>query len=437
MAKNDTSLEISTIRMLTDRDKYERYARMIPDGAVNATTATIVKRMGEFFAGNDAQKATFDLFWPYLRTRYPKWTDEQREQWMYAVKPMDEPNPPGTDEQIVVNLMSQRLGNNAIQVIEKWMGGGDIDLAHALRGELENFESSVIRRAKTADVSLSWDDMLSEIANPTGLQWHSECLREHARPLTGGDFGILAMRPDRGKTSLGAYEASWMAPQVLRHWPDRVRPTIWLNNEGPGKRIISRIRQAALGLSYSELLDVGPDAARARYIELMGGHEDLIIVKDIHKFTSWDVEALIERNDPGLVIWDMIDNVRFAGGTLNNGERTDQLLESMYQWARELAVRFDHVGIAMSQLATTAEGKRYPAQSELKDSGTGKQGAIDFMVAAGYDPSMPDTRFFSMPKNKLKLEGKAGSPKCPMFFDADRSQFWLPASMQEEDLKNA
>jgi replicative DNA helicase len=135
----------------------------------------------------------------------------------------------------------------------------------------------------------------------------------------------------------------------------------------------------------------------------------------------------------------MIDNVRFAGGALNNGERTDQILEAMYAWARSLAVKYDHAGIAMSQLSSDAENNRWPAQSMLKDSKTGKQGACDFIIAGGYDQMMPETRFFSLPKNKLKLEGRPSSPRCPLYFDADRSQFYLPASAddQQEDLNNA
>lgn len=433
----EINLELATIRLLANRARYDKYAKAIPAGTVNDATQVIIKRLGEFFAGNDVQQATFDLFWPYLRTRYPKWTEEQVEFWREAVKPIDKPNPPGTDEQIIVNLMSDQLGNSLIELVEKWKAGAEVDLGEAAAQLADNYKSSVTRRVKTADVVLGWDEMLEEAKNPTGLVWHNECLREHMRPLTGGDFGILAMRPDRGKTSGGAYEVAWMAPQVLTHWPDRIRPSLWLNNEGPGKRIIGRIRQAVLALSLSEIVSIGGDAAKARYDELMGGIEDLIVVKDIHGFTSWDVESLIERMDPGLVVWDMIDNIKFVGGVANNGERNDQVLESMYQWARGLAVKYDHAGIAMSQLASTAEGKRYPAQSELKDSQTGKQGAIDFMIAGGFDPAMPDTRFFSTPKNKLKLEGRPSSPRCPMYFDQDRSQFYSPEVLEEENIKNA
>lgn len=429
----DMNLELATIRLLTNRDRYQKLAKLVPDGTVNDATKTIIKRLGEFFASNDVQDATHELFWPYLRTRYPKWTEKDVEFWRAATLPMDKPNPIGTDEQIITNLLSTKLGNEAMTLIEKWTNGGEVDLADGLRQAVAEYEGMVTRRVKTADVSLDWNEMVQMAEHPTGMTWHNACLAAHMRPLIGGDFGILAMRPDRGKTSAVAYEIAHMAPQMRKLWPDRRRPAVWLNNEGPGPRIISRIRQAVLGLSVSELVQVGPDAARARYKQLLGGDEDLIVVKDIHGFTSYDVETLLERLDPGLVVWDMIDNVRFSGSTLNNGERTDQLLESMYQWARGLAVKYDHAGIATSQLSADAEGVRYPAQSMLKDSKTGKQGACDFIVAGGYDATMPSTRFFSLPKNKMKLEGKPSSPHCPVYFDADRSQFLVPEEADGPD----
>jgi hypothetical protein len=33
---------------------------------------------------------------------------------------------------------------------------------------------------------------------------------------------------------------------------------------------------------------------------------------------------------PALVVFDMIDNIRFGGEVANGGQRTDQLLEAMY-----------------------------------------------------------------------------------------------------------
>lgn len=422
----ELNLELGTLRMVRTRERYDRFAKMIPAGTVNAETRSILKRMGEFFEKTEAEEVTHDQFWPFLRTLYPKWKDKDIEFWSAAVRPISKPNPPGLDETIIENLLATALGNTAIDLINSWQEGGEVDLGPALRTAVEDFEAAVERKVKTPDVVFGWDEMVNEETHNIGLHWRLPCIATHLRALRPGDFGIIAMRPDRGKTTMVASEITHMAPQLAELYPDEFRPVLWLNNEGPGNRILSRLRQSALGLSAVEIREMGIEKAQAAYIELMGGREDRIQVQDIHGYTNWDVEELIRKKKPGLVVYDMIDNIRFSGGTANNGERNDQVLEAMYQWARVLGVRYEFAGLATSQISAEGEGMRFPLQSQLKDSRTGKQGACDFILTGGFDPSMPNTRFIGATKNKLKMNGMKASPECPAMFDADRGRLKMP-----------
>jgi replicative DNA helicase len=166
--------------------------------------------------------------------------------------------------------------------------------------------------------------------------------------------------------------------------------------------------------------------AQRQYIEAIGGREDMIQVVDIHGFQSYEVEDLIRKKRPGLVVFDMIDNIQFAGQTTNGGERNDQILEAMYGWARMQAVIHDFVGLATSQISAEGEGEKYPRQTQLKDSRTGKQGACDFIVTGGVDNNQPNTRYIGMTKNKIKREGAKYSPNAAYYFDADRGRLVEP-----------
>lgn len=422
----DLNLDLAVLRMLKDRKKHDRYAKMIPPGTVSESTAKFIKRFGEFFAQTEAQRITYDEFWPWLRTQYPKWKDRDVEYWSAATRPIDKDNPVGFDESVIRNLMSTALANAALKLIERWNDGEEVELELELRSSVEAFEDAINRRVKTADVELDWDHMIEEEANNEGLGWRLTCVARHLRALRGGDFGILAMRPDRGKTTWGAAEITHFAPQLVLYEWSRGRPILWLNNEGPGRRILARIRQAALGMSNSEIRALGAEKAKRMFAEAVGGDPNVIIVKDIHGFTNWEVEELIRKINPAVVVFDMIDNIQFSGSTMNHGERTDQVLEAMYQWARSLGVKYDFVGLAMSQISATADGERWPAQPHLKDSRTGKQGACDFILTGGFDPSMPNTRFIGTTKNKIKVEGASGNPMCQVFFDADRARLREP-----------
>lgn len=424
------ALDLTTLRLLKHRDKYERFRNMIPAGTINKETAALIKRFGEFFEATGADTIRHDQFWPFLRSRYPNWKDKDVEFWRALTKPIDQPNPPGIEELIVSNLLSTDLGNRALTLIEQWKAGGELDLGEELRRAVEEHDKAMNRKVKAALVDLGWEEMVEEETNDTGLHWRIKALRNSTRALRAGDFGIIALRPDRGKTTLVASEVTYFAPQLRELYPDDVRPVLWLNNEGPGRRIVSRLRQSALGMSVSEIVKLGPEAAKRAYIEAIGGREDMVRVIDIHGYSSYDVEELIRRNRPGVVVLDMVDNIRFAGRSLNGGERTDQILESMYGEAREWMVKYDAIGIATSQLSAAAENVKFPPQTDLKDSRTGKQGACDFIIVGGVDNAQPNTRYISFTKNKIKREGAKYSPQAAYYFDADRGRLVEPEDEQ-------
>lgn len=420
------SLDLSVLRLLAQRSKFERFAHSIPEGTINKETAVLVKRFGEFYKATDAQRITHAEFWPYLRSRYPNWKEKDIDYWKALTKPIDQPNPLGLDEQIITNLLSTELSNRALDLIEQWRSGGEVELGEALRGAVEQYDSALNRKVKVPLIQLGWEDMIQEETHDVGLHWRIKALRDSTRALRPGDFGIVAMRPDQGKTTLIASEVTYLARQLALMYPDEPRPGIWLNNEGPGKRIVSRLRQSALGMSISEIVDLGPEEAKRRYVEAIGGREDMIRVLDVHGFKSYEIEDIFRKHRPGLVVFDMIDNIQFSGGLANGGERNDQILEAMYGWARTQGVIHGFVGLASSQLSGDAEGMRFPTQKMLKDSKTGKQGACDFIITGGVDPATPNIRYIGMTKNKIKREGAKYSPNAAMFFDADRGRLVEP-----------
>lgn len=420
------TLDLTVLRLLKDRKKFERYANVIPAGTVNKETAALIKRFGEFFKTTEVPALTHAEFWPFLRTRYPNWKEKDTEFWHALTRPIDLPNDPGMEQQIITNLLSADMANKAIESIEAWRAGGEVELGEALRLTVEQYDNALQRKVRTPVVELSWDEMLEEETNDTGLHWRLKALRESTRALRAGDFGIIAMRPDRGKTTLIASEVTFMAPQLVELYPNDFRPVLWLNNEGPGRRIVSRLRQSALGLSISEIVAMGAKAASKAYIDAIGGREDMIQVVDVHGFQSYEIEDLFRKKRPGLVVFDMIDNIQFAGQTTNGGERNDQILEAMYGWGRMRCVIDDFIGLASSQISAEGEGEKYPKQTALKDSKTGKQGACDFIITGGVDNNLPNTRFIGMTKNKIKREGAKYSPNAALFFDADRGRLVEP-----------
>ena len=167
----------------------------------------------------------------------------------------------------------------------------------------------------------------------------------------------------------------------------------------------------------------------AAYSSAMGGNPEAIKVYDVHGFWNHELEDLVRQVPPAVIIFDMVDNVSFGGAVSNNGQRTDQLLEAMYQWARIMAVKHDCVVLATSQISADGENLSYPTLSMLKDSKTGKQGAADFILTIGSQDTMPNTRFLGLTKNKLSVEGGPKAPKIETHFDGLRGRFREPSDV--------
>ena len=223
-----------------------------------------------------------------------------------------------------------------------------------------------------------------------------------------------------------------MAAQVAALYPGEERDIIWLNNEGPGKRIKYRCFQSALNMTSPELVALNQQGKMYEAYRLaVGGRANIIRVFDIHDMYSWEVEDLLNslERKPALIVLDMIDNIKFSGSVSNNGMRTDQLLEAMYGWGRNLSVRLDVPIMATSQISAAGDGMSYPTLPMLKDSQTGKQGACEYIITIGAmnDPNYQASRFIGSTKNKLHKFGGPKDPRCEVVFDGLRGRYNMPS----------
>jgi replicative DNA helicase len=352
-------------------------------------------------------------------TRFPTWhkgitEDKLREYAMVMKNVMPEPD---EDQRAAIlsmladNDVSIKLGN----ILAEWQEGDVSDLMGQLGQTMDKYRlARGVKSVKFIDTPIK--ELLKDDFDDNGIRWRLGCLNSAMRPLRGGDFGIIAGRPDKGKTSFIASETTFMAPQLPED-----RNVLWLNNEGPGKRIIPRVWQATLGYTMAEMKAMAEaDKLEEQFLARMGRFDKFRIV-DIHGMNNSQVEMIIESNNPGIVVYDMIDNIAGFG----DAARTDLKLESMYGWARERCVKYDHIGLATSQISSEGDNLKFPGLSMLKDSKTGKQGACDFQLMIGNvdNPMMQMSRFIGLPKNKLRRPDGPGDPKAEVIFDMLRSQF--------------
>jgi replicative DNA helicase len=164
---------------------------------------------------------------------------------------------------------------------------------------------------------------------------------------------------------------------------------------------------------------------RQQYAKALGGRPGALRIFDVHDFYSHEVEDLLKLHKPAVICFDMVDNIKFSGQANNNGQRTDQLLEEMYKWARLIAVKHDCAVIANSQISADGDGLQYPTLPMLKDSKTGKQGAADVIITIGTvnDPVLVNSRYIGTTKNKKVRTGVPASPMTEVIFDGSRGRY--------------
>ncbi|MGX7894956.1 AAA family ATPase [Tsuneonella sp. HG222] len=401
----------------------------MPKHTLDIKTQTLLDDYGKFFREfPDVQAIDEEPFWLWFKSfGHPNLKPDTLDYYREIVRQIQQPVPEDLEAGLMGRLVAADTAHRLTNMLERWNEGEELDLGSTLRATVEQFELDTNRKVKTPWVRDRISDLLQDDQHDTGLHWRLPDLNLSMRPLRPGDFGIIAARPDVGKTSFTADQLTHFAAQLPELYPDEERSILWFNNEGPGRRIVQRLYNAALDMTTSELVELNKmGVIEQKYEEALNGPSSRIRVFDIHDFWNHEVEDIIRQTPPALILFDMIDNIKFGGGVNNNGQRTDQLLEAMYQWARVIGVKHDCVVLGTSQISADGENLCYPTLSMLKDSKTGKQGAADFILTIGAQQDFPSSRYLGLTKNKLAREGAPKAPKIETIMDGLRSRYRSP-----------
>lgn len=252
-------------------------------------------------------------------------------------------------------------------------------------------EGAVVQVGDESEVFVTTDlkEIYDQQVSTPGLRWRLGSLNRRLGSLRKGDFGFLFARPERGKTTFLASEATQMAAQL----GPEAGPIIWFNNEEQGEKVQLRCIQAHFGLSVSELAS-DLDGYGARYHTEIG---DRLRIVDAASISGADIERICERYQPSLVVIDQVD--KLSGF---DGDRRDLQLGAVYNWARELAKRFAPV-IAVCQSDGTGEGVKWLTMSHVADAKTSKQAEADWILGIGStnDEAFQYVRYLHLSKNKL------------------------------------
>lgn len=404
------------LRIMRQRSDYFKLRDLIPKANLDPKTVAIIDDFGKYYEKFPSHKdVDMTTFLPRFQAWHPGMKDEVFNQYK-AVLVNTIPSADDDQRKNIMEWLSDiELATKLANIAERHNDGDVDDLYSEVSRVTDGYRQRLgLRAIQYIDIPIG--ELLQDEFDDTGIKWRLDCLNGSMRRLRPGDFGIIAGRPDKGKTTFLTSEVTYFAPQLPAD-----RNIIWLNNEGPGKRIIPRLYQSALNYSMTEMKDKHAAGVLVDEYRSAVSRLDKIRIIDVHGFNTGNIEAILEESNPGVIIYDMIDNIRGFGGEA----RTDLALEEMYKWARERSVKYDCIGLATSQISNDGDGLQFPTLGMLKDSKTGKQGACDFqlMIGASNDPNLIGMRYMSLPKNKLRRPDGASDPRAEVIFDGTRARY--------------
>jgi replicative DNA helicase len=404
------------LQVIKHRSDYDALRGTIPMAALDKQTKDFIAVLDSYFREYTDHKVIDPDAFMFTATVAIKDAESVETLGPMVETVMDEPDD-GSRRGLIRQLKTLEFANELDQKNNAYHVGEDIDLFDAVAELVDHFEGDIQRDPETSYIQEDIEDIIKGDVGGIPLRWRVKALTGSMPGLKTGMQIIFAARPGKGKTSFMAYNATYMAKQLPSD-----RPVVWFNNEGKGTEIFNTVYRAALSMGNDQIRDLGFSNARQAYESFVEGAEKVRIF-DIHGRDYRFMERLIKTHTPGVVIFDMLDNVKGFG----DAARTDLRLEQLYQWARECAVTYDFLSLPTSQLSADGEGVMWPDQSMLKDSKTAKQGACSGLITMGAvnKPDKLNSRYLYIPK-AFKGEPAPGfRSDCltEVLFITERAQF--------------
>lgn len=386
------SLDI--LSLLADKEHYERFSPFIKEHLVGKEAYTIIRDVGGWFENHPALTWSSFSTW-FFMVKHPMFKPEKVEYYQTIFDKLETHEP---NEDLIEELIEHFIGKDyatkiseaALSIVE---GSTEYDI-ESISTLLDEYNIELDKAAELDSFLVSDDDslLLEEFERTGGLNWRLNELQEAVGNILRGDFVVVSAYVGAGKTTMLCSEAVHMASQI-----EDDEHVVWFLNEERGMRVKRRLAQSATGMSDKEIL-----ANPKKFLEAWKAHPARKKVKiyDRAQLQTNDMEQMLKRYKPGLIIFDQLFKCHFPGKSKDNEV---ERIASMFNWGREIAKKYAPV-ITVHQADGTSVGQMWIEQSQLHMSRVGIQGEMDVIVTLGRDLTgkYPENiRGLYTPKNKL------------------------------------
>lgn len=413
-------MDIQLLSSMLNRRAYELLEPSVPKDLVAAETANIMRWLGAYYKANpEVESLSLNDLKAYVRLRSTRSTPEQLDLTLTVIDKLRITE--GNTATLLGTLNELSLAGRVGAVLERYANGDEVDVIESVREYLYVADTVAGSLGMGVDET-SIDDMLTSLEQGGGVKLLGmPRFEQQIDPLRPGDSIAFAGRPGIGKTSCIARIVNDSAKGMAEYF-GYDRPILWLINEGDVANVRTRIIQAGPKLTLTELFKMNKDGElHEHYHATVGVPIDYIRVAPIYGWTTAQIERLIERENPSMVVTDMLEHVNISGV-----DSKTERINDLWVWTREAALRHGHISLATTQVGSDGANNLFPDISHLHYSRTGIQSSTDLVIMMGADEGrvgQETLRGISTPKNKRKVEGQNHVIRTEVEFNMDRCDF--------------
>lgn len=384
------------IYILLNKDNYNKYYKYIKNKITNKYVKDILNSFEEYF--NTSKDTSIDINsfrqW-FIFTKNISSKIEILQLYEEILDGLDTHVPKSSvEDSIIESLLSQHYGEQIADIALAVAEGDSKRSLDDIENILDTYHSQTKKIAQIDSYEVSDDitELVTALSPSSGLSWRLDCLNYSVDPLKQGDFIVIGARPDAGKTTLLASEATYMAGQLSDD-----NCVLWFNNEESGQKVKARILTACLQRQWADI-ETDPNKAKEDYVTAMNGMWDRIRVVDKSDLHIKDIEYFLDKYPASLIIIDQLWKVKgFETKSTNDVGNITNLFSRAREWAKSVAPV-----ITVNQCDGSAEGQKWINMSQFYMAKTAIQGEADVILMLGRtnDPTEQSMRFLNIPKNK-------------------------------------
>lgn len=403
-------LEQRILRVLSEKQYHAELASTVKPDMFSSDVYSCIQLFGRYFKANaSANRIELESFTTWMNLRLAKATTEEITRFAMQQILLKQVFSLQISEDLLEEARSMlcelTLADLTSKAVIDWEEGNlDCTLGEHLDTTLSKY-LDMTNKTHLQPIRKDIGTILNEQDDEHGLTLPLEGLNRVIAPQKAGDFLVIGAQNNIGKTALAVQVTTHYAKQLPKE-----STILYLNNEGIGDHIILRTRQVALELGKYDLEDKfkAGENIEEQYREAINGDSFKIEVIDVHGINVGQVQGLLRRYKPDVVVYDMLDAIHGFGGGGMDVDRYKQL----YSWARAQCANpnYRHIGVALTQVSHDGEGCIYPPKHALEGSKVAKQSQADVLIMVGADEAKyPNTRFFHVPRCKRTRRGATES----------------------------